>query len=257
MTDPALIDDLLRRIAKLEREQVQLRKGAVTAGSPLGVALGGSAVSASGVRALYGATIDNGAQVAALEQGNDLVVLGGIGATLGLPFVTSLPSPAYDGQIVLYDTGTDGVVWAFRYDAGSASAYKWQFIGGPPLTSLVDNLGSLANTAYNDIGVVGPSITLPAIAGDFNVEHGCRMIAGTATAHEGFMSYSIAGGAASDANAASSISSGQFDGGTVQQFRPLTALAASTSFVCKYRTQTANNYDFSKRWLAITPVRVG
>jgi hypothetical protein len=52
--------------------------------------------------------------------------------------VTSLPSSPVDGQVIDYVAdATNGVVWRFRYRSASASAYKWEFIGGGNLDSYV------------------------------------------------------------------------------------------------------------------------
>jgi hypothetical protein len=50
---------------------------------------------------------------------------------------TSLPTSPVDGQeAVLVDSLTNPTYqWRFRYNAGSSSAYKWEFVGGPSLTS--------------------------------------------------------------------------------------------------------------------------
>src|SRR4051812_22380129 len=50
--------------------------------------------------------------------------------------VTSLPVSPVDGQEVYYVAdATNGVLWHLRYNAASASAYKWEFVGGSPLES--------------------------------------------------------------------------------------------------------------------------
>lgn len=53
-----------------------------------------------------------------------------------LPIVSATPpaSPV-DGMIwALVVDATKGIVWLFRYRAASASAFKWEFVGGPKLT---------------------------------------------------------------------------------------------------------------------------
>jgi hypothetical protein len=47
---------------------------------------------------------------------------------------TTLPAAPFDGQeAILVDSLTNpNYQWRFRYNAGSSSAYKWEFIGGPP-----------------------------------------------------------------------------------------------------------------------------
>jgi len=47
---------------------------------------------------------------------------------------TSLPASPTDGQMaILVDSITNpSYQWMFRYNAGSSSAYKWEFVGGTP-----------------------------------------------------------------------------------------------------------------------------
>lgn len=78
-------------------------------------------------------------------------------ADVGLPKITSGTFPAgppaspSDGDIWIGHSVGNGVVWAFRYNLGSASAYKWEFIGGPPFV-YSDNAdhtnGSTVNTWF-------------------------------------------------------------------------------------------------------------
>lgn len=172
--------------------------------------------------------------------------------------VTTLPTGVDEGFEVNYiASASAGVVWRFKYLPTTSATYPWLFIGGPPLMAaevLTDE--TRANVAYGDLATVGPSLTLPALAGDFDVTVACRAIADAAAAFEGWMSYAINGGAALDANACSSVSSGQFDGGNITRTSRLTGLTASSAFVCKYRTQVASLYHWSRRQLAITPIRV-
>lgn len=42
------------------------------------------------------------------------------------------PGSPVDGQLWFYQP-VAGVTWVFRYNSGSGSAYKWEFVGGPPL----------------------------------------------------------------------------------------------------------------------------
>ena len=87
--------------------------------------------------------------------------------------VTSLPATPYDGQEVNYvANAANGVLWRLVYNAASASAYKWEFIGGSPLSAEV--LGSQTFStigAYTDIPGGGVSIALPK-AGDYLIHYG-------------------------------------------------------------------------------------
>jgi hypothetical protein len=54
-----------------------------------------------------------------------------------IPYVTSLPASPSDGQEVFYAAdATNNVIWNLRYRSGSASTYKWEFVGGDPLEEL-------------------------------------------------------------------------------------------------------------------------
>ena len=76
-----------------------------------------------------------------------------------------------DGMIVdVQVDSTNGVIWRFRYRSGSGSAYKWEFVGGPPLfasiaTQETMNTGGAWANAVSD----GPTIVNP-LAGDYMVQ---------------------------------------------------------------------------------------
>lgn len=51
------------------------------------------------------------------------------------------PNPA-DGDIwVARDVDGNGTRWMFQYNAGSSSAYKWEFVGGSPINLTANGLG--------------------------------------------------------------------------------------------------------------------
>lgn len=84
--------------------------------------------------------------------------------------VTTLPSSPQDGQEIMFVAdAANGVEWHLKYNAGSSSAYKWEYVGGSPLNSIVDTDEGIPSTAYSDLATVGPQITLP-LAGDYFIE---------------------------------------------------------------------------------------
>lgn len=101
----------------------------------------------------------------------------------GTSFVTTLPSSPVDGQEIYYQAdGTNGVIWHLRYRAASASTYKWELVGGPPLMSQVlgDNFaGTITANAWVAIGT-DPSITAP-LAGEYVAEHSTSLYIGSGT----------------------------------------------------------------------------
>jgi hypothetical protein len=168
---------------------------------------------------------------------------------------TVLPSNPFDGQQLDYLADpASGVVWRLRYNAGSASAYKWEFVGGSSLMALVATLESRSATTYGALATAGPALTLP-LAGDYDVEVG----AGTSTggAAEGsWMSYDIGGTAAVDADAALGQVVGPGFSTSVATMNRKTRLSAVT-LTAKYRSSAVQATFWEKRFLRATPVRVG
>lgn len=96
-----------------------------------------------------------------------------LAAASSLIAVSSTPpaSPA-DGQIWYYAPFGAGVAtWAFRYNAGSAAAYKWEFVGGPPAYYYPATNVSTSSTTYGTIDGTTPSSTI-ARAGVYLFDYG-------------------------------------------------------------------------------------
>lgn len=63
------------------------------------------------------------------------------------------PASPTDGDIwIAHDVDAKGTVWQFRYNGASASAYKWEFIGGPLLPFPVNDPNN-AMSSQTDTGV--------------------------------------------------------------------------------------------------------
>jgi hypothetical protein len=85
-------------------------------------------------------------------------------------FVTALPSSPVDGMEVYYQSAamaTNGIVWHLRYRAASASAYKWEFVGGSQLVARYGSVVAVSATSYTNIGPT-PFLVFP-LAGDYQV----------------------------------------------------------------------------------------
>lgn len=167
----------------------------------------------------------------------------------------SLPGSPVDGQELYYlaDT-TNGVVWHLRYRSGSASAYKWEFVGGGALYSEVTTVETTTSGTFVDLATVGPSITLP-LAGDYDYDFSALESAASQTAIVGAKFGAAAVSLADEAfvtNSASGNSSSIASG----QRRKL-ALAASTVVKLQYTVTGGATATFQQRHLAIMPVRVG
>lgn len=172
--------------------------------------------------------------------------------------LSALPLNPWDGQIINFSAdATNGVVWTFRYWAGSPSAYKWEFIGGTSLFSEVVTSESTTSTTYANLTTTGPSITVP-LAGDYQVEIAASNYNNGVNSN--LMSYSIGGTAASDSDAWKIDFATANKAQVGARSRLKTGLAAATALVAKYRVSGgAGAYgDVSgNRIMRVTPVRVG
>lgn len=85
------------------------------------------------------------------------------------PIVTALPENPVDTQEIIYlADATNGIEWRFRYRAASASAYKWEFIGGPPIVTGIQGGLTTAKVAETKQLLGGPSITVP-LDGEYDI----------------------------------------------------------------------------------------
>jgi hypothetical protein len=93
-------------------------------------------------------------------------------------FAALSPASFVNGDIVDLDVGTgygatNPVTWRFAYNAGSSSAYKWEFVGGPPLCAL--SLGNATVGAANTwINVVSAYLVMPR-SGEYVVDAGAKI----------------------------------------------------------------------------------
>lgn len=168
------------------------------------------------------------------------------------PLVTTLPIRPADGdEVAFLADDAAGVVWRLRYRARAPSVYRWEFIGGSPLTAGRDGLDSTTSTTYV-AGAADQSITIPqSIRGDYLISHGALMY--QTTGGVGFVSYSVGSAAASDADA---ISFGLTTTGVSLARTKRKTLSGGSDVVLHYRT-TANTLNIEHRWITVIPIRVG
>jgi hypothetical protein len=178
--------------------------------------------------------------------------------------VTSLPSSPVDGQVIDYVAdSTNGIVWRFRYRSASASAYKWEFIGGSTNFSFVGPANyfgtrqTYSSTTFGDLSTVGPSFVTP-FAGDWDCTYNC-MSETTAT------SVNLRIWATGDStvltwdNADSQSYAGSMQvnvthANTVRR----TSLASGSTIKLQYAVSNAGTTAyFWNRRLYVTPVRIG
>lgn len=169
-----------------------------------------------------------------------------VGAVQG----TTLPTSPVNGQDYYYVAdATNGVVWHLKYRSASASSYKWEFVGGPPLRAYVATAEGTASLTYVALATAGPSVTVP-LAGDYDVSIGS--VSTNTGANTNLHGFDV--GATGAADAESCRGNQQQTSGSFVVRK--TALAASTALVSKYRT-TGGTGTWEKRWMEVLPVRVG
>lgn len=169
------------------------------------------------------------------------------------PLVAALPGVPDDGDEIYFAADGTGVVWHLRYHAASASAHKWEVVGGSPL--FAENTGAFTTTsaAYGDMagGAVMPSITLP-LAGDYMVTIEATVF--QVTGGEGLLSYATGGTAASDTDAIAETST--TTGLQCARTRRRNDIPAGAALAMKGRT-TANTLEVVGPSIRAIPVRVG
>jgi hypothetical protein len=58
-----------------------------------------------------------------------------LGMSATWPIVTPQDGDVFDLAVLDPVGGSTGIVWRFRYNAGSGFTWKWEFVGGPPYVS--------------------------------------------------------------------------------------------------------------------------
>jgi hypothetical protein len=84
------------------------------------------------------------------------------------------PASPSNGDIWVAVVNTSGVRWTFQYNAGSASAYKWEFLGGSALHVEDGTAHTTASTTPVDFNPTILSLTPPR-SGDYVVSMGARI----------------------------------------------------------------------------------
>lgn len=188
-----------------------------------------------------------------------------VNAGVAAATVTSLPASPVNGQDCYFlADATNGLVWHLKYRSASASAYKWEFVGGSPLTAevLVGAVVPAAQTTYGDIaGSAGPALTVP-LAGDYRVAVEALIVGAIGQTTQ--MSYAVGATAAIDDDGAELTIGGGAPAGVdiranVRRTRTKTVAAATTTLTAKYRTSNAafTGPSVAERVLTARPVRVG
>jgi hypothetical protein len=185
--------------------------------------------------------------------------------------VSALPTNPYDGQEVYYlASATKGVVWHLRYRAASASAYKWEYLGGAALTAQQTDLtgvfgtgtwGTLKQLAADS---ATNSIILP-LAGDYELQHNGTIEQNTAATPHCYLAVGY-GGTGAGTNVAGLLSIYEHGHAILDQNRNESVFGFTQisgqpvnrrlQFAYDCSTNTAS-MKFLSPTMAIRPIRVG
>jgi hypothetical protein len=176
--------------------------------------------------------------------------------------VTTLPSTPFDKQEVLYTVdAANGIYWHLRYVAGASGAFKWAFVGGPPLyaEAIPDASGSMGSAAWGTFDANDPRVTVP-LAGDYLARTiwGAVPATTTATCAVGVSVGGVNPAFPAAPGNAIAMSIGAGNSGAISFERKLTGLAAATLIRQAYwQNGGTQNVTSRGRSLELTPIRVG
>jgi hypothetical protein len=169
---------------------------------------------------------------------------------------TSLPASPVDGQeAILVDSVTNpSYQWRFRYNAGSTSAYKWEFVGGTEWISNDETNRTLTGTGYSNAITLGSllTLTLPR-AGDYIVEIGSNY-QNSAVGNFGYTWLYYAGSSTGLVLYHQAAVTNSWSAGGARKFKP--SGLASGSLMEMRHSSDAGTALFGDRHFTICPVRV-
>lgn len=161
---------------------------------------------------------------------------------------TTLPQTPSNGQFFSLALGS-GVVWNLRYNATSASAYKWEFIGGPPLVHSVAASEATTNNFYSDLTTDGPTLTIP-FKGEYLVNLTARVQ--TSITDRCFVGLYVNGALSTETSI--DLTGTWF--GALQLASFQTISSANQVVKMRYKNVNGGTSTYSNRLLFITPVRI-
>lgn len=178
----------------------------------------------------------------------------GTGPTITTSALSGGPpaSPA-DGDIwIAHTVGANGERWMFQYNAGSASTYKWEFIGGPDVAVSTTG-GSLTS---NSTWQTDPNLSLTTVrGGDYLARLKASVVGSSAGSQTVQAGLSLSGTPQTTAYAQFIITQAGFSLSTGYDVR-VNARPAGNIMGPAWWNNSTGAYSFGFRTFAITPIRV-
>lgn len=182
-----------------------------------------------------------------LTRGHRVLTVAQFGALTGLEGTKGTVAP---DEVYLEVDSANGIQWHFAYESGETT-YKWRFLGGPPMTSLVATSESTSSATDVDLATVGPSITIPR-GGDYDLDFGAT-ISGSNSSNAQVSLYANAGLIFATLANQTAIAGALF-----ACWRAVRAVGRATSDVMKlkYLSTAGASATFANRTLRLWPVRI-
>jgi hypothetical protein len=171
-----------------------------------------------------------------------------------LGYGTTLPGSPVDGQEYVYVDSTTAPTyqWRLRYNAGSSSTYKWEYVGGSPMTVGPTGTATYNSTGWTTLGGL-PNLTVPR-AGDYLVEFGCWAQANAAPAPYSIDVRTFTGATFGQIVDLTAVAT--YHAGELSSFDRYNGVAASSQFQFQGNLGTGNSTSLARGRLKITPVRL-
>jgi hypothetical protein len=173
--------------------------------------------------------------------------------------ITLPPATPYDGQeCILTDSLTNpAYAWRLRYNAASAFANKWEYIGGEgklQQTNTIDG-GAAGNSVWTSFGPnAGPSFTVPR-SGVYRAEWGVSAV-GIGAGTTGYVGLSVGGVNPATLVTTETLKFSQTAIAGASTLVELTVSAVNAIQMVMRDEDSTRRLTYEKRWLYVRPVRL-
>jgi hypothetical protein len=199
----------------------------------------------------------NGASTLAVTKVDGVVYPTGKPPRITNSPISGGPPLAPDEGDIWNATGVDanGTRWQFQYNPGSASAYKWEFIGGARRAAGPSGNIATASTAMVDL-TGAPTFVIPR-TGDYIVDWGMYATNGGTYASASTIFTQIVGSLAGIGNVFQAAQMVAVFSGGRGKFDEVRTLTAGETIKIQVRTNSAgSNMQALEATLGLTPIRI-